>query len=182
MMETKKCFKCGKILPLTEFYKHSKTADGYLNKCKECTKKDTQINYKRKTKDSKWLEKERVRGRNKYKRLYKPTYLRGICEFDMPYKNLVDNSNTSRELRSRGYDTNGKEAHHWNYNEPKQVFLLTTKAHHRIHQFIMVNYDDGFCYTLDGDKLDTITKTMDYYKGIFKKFEINEELLLINYN
>ena len=181
-METKKCFKCGRELPLTEFYKHAKMLDGHLNKCKECTKKDTQINYDRKSKNSEWVEKERVRGRDKYERLYKPKYLRDISKFDMPYKNLVDNSNTSRELRSRGYDTNGKEAHHWNYNEPKQVFLLTTETHHRIHQFIMVNYDDGFCYTLDGDKLDTIAETITYYKQILDRFRINEDLTLIDYN
>jgi len=181
-MKTKKCFKCGRELPLTEFYKHPQMLDGHLNKCKECTKKDIHDNYVKKVKDIEWLEKERVRGRNKYERLYKPKYLQGICKFDMPYKNLVDNSNTSRELRRRGYDTEGKEAHHWNYNKPKQVFLLTTESHHRIHQFIMVNYNDGFCYTLKGDKLDTIDKTITYYRNILEKFNINEELKLIDYN
>ena len=36
----KKCFKCGSILPLSEFYKHPEMADGYLGKYKACTRKD----------------------------------------------------------------------------------------------------------------------------------------------
>jgi len=39
-MQSKSCFKCHQALPLDAFYKHAAMADGHLNKCKECTRKD----------------------------------------------------------------------------------------------------------------------------------------------
>lgn len=36
----KRCFKCGQVKSLADFYKHKKMADGHLNKCKDCTRSD----------------------------------------------------------------------------------------------------------------------------------------------
>lgn len=36
----KRCFKCLRDLPLTEFYRHAQMADGHLSKCRDCTRAD----------------------------------------------------------------------------------------------------------------------------------------------
>ena len=174
---TKVCFKCGRKLPLSEFYRHPQMADGHLNKCKDCAKHDVKKDYDRKSKDESWVEKERERGREKFHRLnYKNK------QFKKTTKDFSGINNTRRSLKSRNYSIDGKEAHHWNYNEPRSVILLSPKAHHRIHKYVNANREDKYLYTLDGECLDTEEKTLKYYKDVLSKYDdLEEKLEIINF-
>lgn len=73
----KQCFKCLVTKPLDFFYKHKQMADGHLNKCKECNKKDVSNNYRENIDHYKKYEKlrmnleHRVKARKEYSKTEK---------------------------------------------------------------------------------------------------------------
>lgn len=174
-MKEKRCFKCGEVKPLSEFYKHPQMADGHLNKCKECTKQDVKRDYDRKSQDEAWVEKERARGREKFHRLgYKSAVFKKTKEM------CPGAANINRKLKQLGLYIKGKEAHHWNYNFPRSVILLSRKAHHRIHTMLTVNYEDKYCYTLDGQRIETEEQAKSIFSRILNGFGINEPIEILN--
>ena len=158
-METKVCFKCKIEKSLSEFYAHKQMADGHVNKCKECNKKDVHLNYELKADNPIALEKERLRGRTKYAK-YK-------------YKNKIqhpENRSTATFLKKQGIDLTEKEIHHWNYNLKNDVFILNPRAHALVHKYIIFDKDSN----MFKDKNGNLINTKEFHFSIIKNtFEIN---------
>ena len=144
-MEIKRCFICGEEKPLTEFYAHPQMKDGHLNKCKDCTKESARINSKKHEGDRNWIEKERARGREKYRRLgYKDKYKRRHGEM----------SNVSRFYKKLGLTLQGCELHHWNYNFLKDVIVVPISIHRKLHNLLQYD-EESKCFYHKGILLTT---------------------------
>jgi len=168
------CFKCLKEKELSCFYKHNKMLDGHLNKCKDCTKKDTKERASILSQDEKWLEKEKERHRLKYHRLeykdkHKPTYemkKKHMSKYKEKYPEKYLCKSRMKIKAEKGYNL-----HHWSYKieNANDVFTLSIAEHNLIHRFIIYN-QELMCYydKRNNILLDTREKHDNFIKEILK--------------
>jgi hypothetical protein len=130
----KKCFKCNIEKPLSEFYKHRQMADGHLNKCKVCTKKDVHHHRHFSSSREKILAYDRERG-SRQNKIY-------IKEYREKYPNkykahkIVAKAIRAKKLFRMPCEICGKEktdAHHDDYLKPLNVRWLCSEHHHQWH-------------------------------------------------
>ena len=163
----KKCIACGIEKDLSEYYKHSEMKDGHLNKCKECVKKYA-VKYGYKTRSTEeGLEKERQRGRDKYKRLkYK------CKQYELRQKRQWALSSDYKSLRkkvNKKYDIpDDYELHHWNYNDINSVFIINRFLHKRIHSVLTFD-NKSLCYKKNGQLIDSKEKHLSVLEEVNNK-------------
>jgi hypothetical protein len=169
-METKVCFKCGINKPLTDYYVHKKMGDGHLGKCKECAKLDVKNKYVENIQSEEYVEKERARGREKYKRL---NYVERT-QYKKPYSRST--RSIHRHLKAYGYCIVDKEYHHWNYLFKYDVFILNKRAHKLVHKYMNYNELLNCFVTNENEILDTKQKHYDFIIKVFKQNLVNYEI------
>jgi ribosomal protein S27AE len=133
----KRCFKCGDEKPLTEFYRHPKMADGYLGKCKSCTRIDVAQNYRARI--DHYVEYERNRAQNPQRKEMALEYQRRRRRRD-PIKAAahIATSNAIRDGRliRKPCESCGDanvDAHHDDYTRPLDVRWLCRRHHLAVH-------------------------------------------------
>ena len=139
----KQCFKCNVVKPLTEFYKHPKMPDGYVNKCKECNIKDVKGNYIDNKSKEGFIEKERKRGRQKYHRLYVGTGKSKPKNNEKYLEKYPEKKKCNSLSGSLKKPFECAEKHHWSYNieHAKDVIWLSKKHHNKAHRFIVYDQE-----------------------------------------
>jgi hypothetical protein len=128
----KTCFKCGKTLPMGEFYQHKKMADGHLNKCKGCTKSDVLKN--KADRIDYYRAFDRDRG-NRQPAEYFAAY-RSKNPLRYLANNAVNNALRSGRITRLPCFVCGSTrsvAHHPDYSQPISVIWLCQAHHKQLH-------------------------------------------------
>jgi len=134
----KTCFKCNLSQPLTEFYKHNAMADGYLNKCRTCTKKDANNHRSKNIEKIRQYDRERSKNPQRIELHKEQTKMwRMVDKRRVKCHNAVARAIKSGELTRLPCSRCGEVkslAHHENYDEPLNVVWLCQPCHKERHK------------------------------------------------
>lgn len=169
------CFKCKVLKPLSEFYIHKQMGDGHLNKCKDCTKKDTQERADKLMNNSEWVASEKKRNRLKSRRLPRKKYTNEEKNNSLKmYREKYPEKYFATIRVNRDNLKEGYHYHHWSYNPEhcNDCIELLMKDHYKVHRFIV--YDqERFMYRKNKNMelLDTKERHNIYIQEILENEE-----------
>lgn len=136
----KRCFKCGKDKPIEDFYRHKRMADGHLNKCKECTKRDSRETRAAKLEYYRQYDRDRA---NRPNRLQLSVFQTKQYRAEHPNR-YVANSKVGNALRdgrlvrpdhcSKCGNKGKVFGHHPDYSKPLDVIWLCQPCHKQVHK------------------------------------------------
>jgi hypothetical protein len=143
MISSKKCFKCGSVKPLTDFYKHSEMADGHLNKCKICAKsdvakhRDENIDRIRKYDRQRGKLAHRIKLRTEVTRAWRAEDSRRQVAHNAVRRAIINGSIIKSPCIRCGNEKS--VAHHEDYDKPLDVVWLCQPCHKQRHKEILLN-------------------------------------------
>jgi len=158
MEKEKTCFKCGDLKPISDYYKHKGMSDGHLNKCKLCTRKDSQDRLAINKQNPEWVAKEMLRVRNKQAELAETP----IGRIKLQARNAARFTTSTEEAK-----------HHWSYKPEhhKDIIGMTVKDHYKIHRYIKFDEFHLQFRTLRGILMDTKDVAEIEYERILRDEE-----------
>ena len=153
MQTEKKCFKCGEVKCLSDFYKHPKMPDGHVNKCKDCNKRDVRENrekradYYREYDKKRSMKPHRVEARKLYQNSEQGKAVINQIKSKWIERNPIKRSahimvgNAVRDGRimkpssceSCGISPKRLNGHHDDYARPLEVRWLCQSCHKKWH-------------------------------------------------
>lgn len=158
---------------MSDFYAHKQMSDGHLNKCKECTKRDSDNRYRQKSKDESFIITERKRGREKYKRLYSGNIKKRNKDRNKDYAKRYPEKISARSSAMQ-INSNGLERHHWSYIKDhwRDVILLSKEHHMKAHRFIIYDQERMMYRRCDNNVL---LDTRESHNSYILSCIVNEE-------
>lgn len=136
----KTCFKCGIEKELSSFYKHKEMKDGYLNKCKECSKSDSKnnrdrnIEYYRAYDNERSKSEKRIKASAEQSKNYRSKYTNKYLAHNMVNNAIRDKKIVKPDRCDNCNSDSRLDGHHDDYAKPLEVRWLCRTCHSAWHK------------------------------------------------
>jgi hypothetical protein len=109
----KQCTSCGEIKPVSEFYPHARSHDGFRSNCKECTAQQMATNYERNRPQRQMRAKERRHGPKRDRVL--------AVQRDGYWRNAPTNRERARAYAAANREAARERAQSWKRDNPARA-------------------------------------------------------------